>query len=169
MGTATSSTGAVDTVTTGPIQGSVKHYQEVDGLRIPVRRINLTNGEHFDVFDTSGPYTDDNAVIDLEAGLPKLRDEWAKPAVDGPPTQLAWARQGIITAEMRFIAAREGVSPELVRDEVAAGRAVIPANHKHPELEPTIIGKKFLAITFAATGADSAVCPLAAAWIAANS
>ncbi|MFD5175264.1 phosphomethylpyrimidine synthase ThiC [Nocardia sp. NPDC058379] len=144
MGTATSSTGAVDTVTTGPIQGSVKHYQEVDGLRIPVRRINLTNGEHFDVFDTSGPYTDDNAVIDLEAGLPKLRDEWDKPAVDGPPTQLAWARQGIITAEMRFIAAREGVSPELVRDEVAAGRAVIPANHKHPELEPTIIGKKFL-------------------------
>ncbi|MEV0058771.1 phosphomethylpyrimidine synthase ThiC [Nocardia sp. NPDC050718] len=144
MGTATSSTGAVDTVTTGPIQGSVKHYQEVDDLRIPVRRINLTNGEHFDVFDTSGPYTDDNAVIDLEAGLPKLRDEWAKPAVDGPPTQLAWARQGIITAEMRFIAAREGVSPELVRDEVAAGRAVIPANHKHPELEPTIIGKKFL-------------------------
>ncbi|MBW0275730.1 phosphomethylpyrimidine synthase [Nocardia sp. MH4] len=144
MGTATSSTGAVDTVTTGPIQGSVKHYKEVDGLRIPVRRINLTNGEHFDVFDTSGPYTDDNAVIDLEAGLPKLRDEWDRPTVDGPPTQLAWARQGIITPEMRFIAAREGVSPELVRDEVAAGRAVIPANHKHPELEPTIIGKKFL-------------------------
>ncbi|MEV6059797.1 phosphomethylpyrimidine synthase ThiC [Nocardia asteroides] len=147
MGTATSSNGStapVDTVTTGPIQGSVKHYREVDGLRIPVRRINLTNGEHFDVFDTSGPYTDDNAVIDLEAGLPKLRDEWDKPAVDGPPTQLAWARQGIITSEMRFIAAREGVSAELVRDEVAAGRAVIPANHKHPELEPTIIGKKFL-------------------------
>ncbi|MGS2807203.1 phosphomethylpyrimidine synthase ThiC [Nocardia sp. MW-W600-9] len=144
MGTATSSTGAVDTVTTGPIQGSVKHYKEVDGLRIPVRRINLTNGEHFDVFDTSGPYTDDNAVIDLEAGLPKLRDEWDRPTVDGPPTQLAWARQGIITPEMRFIAAREGVAPELVRDEVAAGRAVIPANHKHPELEPTIIGKKFL-------------------------
>ncbi|MGW6425988.1 phosphomethylpyrimidine synthase ThiC [Nocardia sp. NPDC055053] len=147
MGTATPSNGStapVDTVTTGPIQGSVKHYQEVDGLRIPVRRINLTNGDHFDVFDTSGPYTDDNAVIDLEAGLPKLRDEWDKPAVDGPPTQLAWARQGVITSEMRFIAAREGVSPELVRDEVAAGRAVIPANHKHPELEPTIIGKKFL-------------------------
>ena len=146
MGTATSSTGGtpVDTVTTGPIQGRVTHYQEVDGLRIPVRRINLTNGEHFDVFDTSGPYTDDNAVIDLDAGLPKLRDEWDTPSVDGPPTQLAWARQGIITPEMRFIAAREGVSPELVRDEVALGRAVIPANHNHPELEPTIIGKKFL-------------------------
>ncbi|MFC9663089.1 phosphomethylpyrimidine synthase ThiC [Nocardia sp. NPDC127606] len=144
MGSNTSSDRTVDTVTTGPIQGSVKHYQEVDGLRIPVRRINLTNGDHFDVFDTSGPYTDDNAVIDLEAGLPKLRDEWDSPTVDGPPTQLAWACQGIITPEMRFIAAREGVSPELVRDEVALGRAVIPANHNHPELEPTIIGKKFL-------------------------
>ncbi|MFD6401013.1 phosphomethylpyrimidine synthase ThiC [Nocardia sp. NPDC060249] len=144
MGSNTSSDRTVDTVTTGPIQGSVKHYQQVDDLRIPVRRINLTNGDHFDVFDTSGPYTDDDAVIDLEAGLPKLRDGWDSPTVDGPPTQLAWARQGIITPEMRFIAAREGVSPELVRDEVALGRAVIPANHRHPELEPTIIGKKFL-------------------------
>ncbi|MFF0528483.1 phosphomethylpyrimidine synthase ThiC [Nocardia amikacinitolerans] len=141
---ATANGAAVDTVTTGPIEGSVKAYKEVDELRIPVRRINLTTGEHFDVYDTSGPYTDDNATIDLEAGLPKLRDTWTKPQVDGPPTQLAWARQGIITPEMRFIAAREGVEPELVRDEVAAGRAVIPANHKHPELEPTIIGKKFL-------------------------
>jgi phosphomethylpyrimidine synthase len=134
----------VDSVTTGPIEGSTKHYQEVDDLRIPVRRVNLTNGEHFDVYDTSGPYTDDAATIDVEAGLPKLRDGWTKPEVDGPPTQLSWARQGIITPEMRFIAAREGVTPELVRDEVAAGRAVIPANHNHPELEPTIIGKKFL-------------------------
>ncbi|MET8650032.1 phosphomethylpyrimidine synthase ThiC [Nocardia aurea] len=134
----------VDTVTTGPIEGSVKHYRQVDDLRIPVRRINLTNGETFDVYDTSGPYTDTAAAIDLEAGLPALRDGWEKPRVDGPPTQLAWARRGIITPEMRFIAAREGVTPESVREEVAAGRAVIPANHKHPELEPTIIGKKFL-------------------------
>ncbi|WP_228837672.1 phosphomethylpyrimidine synthase ThiC [Nocardia amamiensis] len=138
------SSAPVDSVTTGPIEGSVKHYLEVDDLRIPVRRINLTNGEHFDVYDTSGPYTDDTASIDVEAGLPKLRDTWTKPTVAGPRTQLAWARQGIVTPEMRFVAAREGVSPELVRDEVAAGRAVIPANHKHPELEPTIIGKKFL-------------------------
>ncbi|MFC6013514.1 phosphomethylpyrimidine synthase ThiC [Nocardia lasii] len=144
MGSNTSAHETVDTVTTGPIQGSVKHYKEVDDLRIPVRRINLTNGDTFDVFDTSGPYTDNNTVIDLEAGLPKLRDGWDKPAVEGPRTQLHWARQGIITPEMRFIAAREGVSAELVRDEVARGRAVIPANHQHPELEPTIIGKKFL-------------------------
>ena len=146
----------VDTVTTGPIQGSVKHYEQVDDLRIPVRRVNLTNGEHFDVYDTSGPYTDDAATIDVEAGLPKLRDEWAKPQVDGPPTQLAWARQGIITSEMRYIAAREGVSPELVRDEVAAGRAVIPANHNHPESEPMIIGKKF-AVKINANIGNSAV------------
>ncbi|WP_052373852.1 phosphomethylpyrimidine synthase ThiC [Nocardia otitidiscaviarum] len=150
----------VDTVTTGPIEGSVKHYQqlEADGttLRIPVRRINLTNGEHFDVYDTSGPYTDSSASIDVEAGLPKLRDAWAKPDVPGPRTQLAWARAGIITKEMHYIAAREGVSPELVRDEVAAGRAVIPANHNHPESEPMIIGKKF-AVKINANIGNSAV------------
>lgn len=134
----------VDSVTTGPIEGSVKHYRDIDGLRIPVRRIELTNGDHFDVYDTSGPYTDPTATINLEAGLPALRNEWEKPEVPGPRTQLAWARAGIVTAEMRFVAAREGVPAELVRAEVAAGRAVIPANHRHPELEPTIIGKKFL-------------------------
>lgn len=134
----------VDSVTTGPIEGSAKHYREVDGLRIPVRRIDLTDGRHFDVYDTSGPYTDAAATIDLEAGLPALRDGWAKPDIPGPRTQLAWARAGVVTAEMRFIAAREGVEPDLVRAEVAAGRAVIPANHRHPELEPTVIGKKFL-------------------------
>ncbi|MCX0270683.1 phosphomethylpyrimidine synthase ThiC [Nocardia zapadnayensis] len=134
----------VDSVTTGPIEGSVKHYRDIDGLRIPVRRIELTNGDHFDVYDTSGPYTDDTATIDLEAGLPALRNEWDKPDVPGPRTQLTWARAGIVTPEMRFVAAREGVPAELVRAEVAVGRAVIPANHRHPELEPTVIGKKFL-------------------------
>ncbi|MET8797865.1 phosphomethylpyrimidine synthase ThiC [Nocardia sp. NPDC004568] len=134
----------VDSVTTGPIEGSVKHYRDIDGLRIPVRRIELTNGDHFDVYDTSGPYTDPTATINLESGLPALRDKWEKPDVPGPRTQLAWARAGIVTAEMRFVAAREGVPAELVRAEVAAGRAVIPANHRHPELEPTVIGKKFL-------------------------
>jgi phosphomethylpyrimidine synthase len=144
------------TVTTGPIEGSSKQYLTVDGLSVPVRRVHLTNGEHLDLYDTSGPYTDAGATIDLEAGLAKTRDDWAKPdPVDlggtsrsgGPNlarTQLAWARAGIITAEMRYCAAREGVSAEIVREEVAAGRAVIPANHKHPESEPMIIGKRFL-------------------------
>ncbi|MEP9391832.1 phosphomethylpyrimidine synthase ThiC [Gordonia sp. VNK1] len=131
-------------LTTGPIQGSTKHYLEVDGLRVGQRRIHLTNGEHLDVYDTSGPYTDDAAVIDVEQGLPPTRDSWTRPApVDGASTQLAWARAGIVTDEMRFIAAREDVDVELVRREVAAGRAVIPVNHRHPESEPMIIGKAF--------------------------
>ncbi|AEF39003.1 phosphomethylpyrimidine synthase ThiC [Hoyosella subflava] len=137
----------VDTVTTGPIEGSSKVYKpvpETKSLTFPMRRVHLTNGDHLDLYDTSGPYTDTTALIDLENGLPKQRDNWAKPApVDGASTQLAWARAGIITDEMRYIAARESVAPEMVRDEVAAGRAVICANHKHPEIEPMIIGKAF--------------------------
>ncbi len=143
MGTRVSET-AVSTVTQGPIEGSSKHYREIDHLRVPARRIQLTNGEHLDVYDTSGPYTDVTATIDVEHGLPPTRDAWHRPEpVNGASTQLAWARAGIVTDEMRFIAAREGVEVELVRAEVAAGRAVIPANHRHPESEPMIIGKRF--------------------------
>ncbi|WP_104089908.1 MULTISPECIES: phosphomethylpyrimidine synthase ThiC [unclassified Cryobacterium] len=136
-----------ETVTTGPIQGSSKRYEPVPawpGLEIPVRRVNLSNGEHFDLYDTSGLYTDDTATIDLEKGLPKTRAGWEHPLpIDGAATQLVWARAGIVTPEMAYIAAREGVSVELVRDEVARGRAVIPANRMHPESEPMIIGKAF--------------------------
>ncbi|GEE01379.1 phosphomethylpyrimidine synthase [Gordonia spumicola] len=140
MGTTVSA----DSVTTGPIQGSTKEYLEIDELRVPQRRVHLTNGEHLDLYDTSGPYTDSGAVIDVEAGLPAIRDQWSKPApVDGVSTQLAWARAGVVTPEMRYIAAREGVDVDLVRSEVAIGRAVIPANHRHPECEPMIIGKAF--------------------------
>ena len=135
-------------VTTGPIQGSHKVYLDgPDGIRVPVRRVELTNGEHHDVYDTSGPYTDDAATIDVRAGLPRTRAAWIaarEPAPDGAATQLAWAKAGIVTPEMRFIAIREGVDVELVRSEVAIGRAVIPANRNHPESEPMIIGKKFL-------------------------
>ena len=134
-------------VTTGPIEGSSKVYLDVansSGLTIPVRRVHLTNGDHHDLYDTSGAYTDTDADIDVTAGLAKLRNHWARSEpIDGAVTQLAWARAGIITDEMRYCAAREGLSPELVRDEVAAGRAVIPANHRHPECEPMIIGKRF--------------------------
>ncbi|KUI02160.1 phosphomethylpyrimidine synthase [Mycolicibacterium acapulense] len=128
-------------VTTGAIQGSTKVYRELDqvpGAKVPFRRVNLTNGEHLDLYDTSGPYTDPTATLDLQAGLP------ARPGVvSDRGTQLQRARAGEITAEMAFIAAREAVPAELVRDEVAAGRAVIPANHNHPETEPMIIGKAF--------------------------
>jgi phosphomethylpyrimidine synthase len=134
-------------VTTGPIQGSRKaHLEGPDGIRVPVRRIELTNGEHHDVYDTSGPYTDDTATIDVRAGLPALRERWIaeREPVGGAVTQLAYARAGVVTPEMRFIAIREGVDVELVRSEVARGRAVIPANRRHPEGEPMIIGKRFL-------------------------
>ena len=154
---------ARDQVTTGPIYRSEKLYDDVvfDGspfdaedavLRIPVRRINLTDGTHFDAYDTSGPYTETDADPDLHGGLPKIRESWPTPAPapassESPElaasTQLAWARAGITTPEMAFIAAREGVDAELVRTEVVAGRAVICANKNHPELEPMIIGKKF--------------------------
>ncbi|WP_279629572.1 phosphomethylpyrimidine synthase ThiC [Amycolatopsis kentuckyensis] len=134
---------AAVSVTTGPITGSHKAYQQTEsGLRVPVRRIDLSNGEQFDVYDTSGPYTDPDVEIDVHKGLHRLRAGWA----DGREhnTQLGWAKQGVITREMEYIAARERVSPEFVRDEVARGRAVIPANRKHPETEPMIIGKNFL-------------------------
>ncbi|ULN53013.1 phosphomethylpyrimidine synthase ThiC [Mycolicibacillus parakoreensis] len=128
-------------VTSGPIPYSTKHYREiaaVPGAKVPFRRVNLTTGEHLDLYDTSGPYTDADAAIDLGAGLP------ARPGVvRDRGTQLQRARAGEITAEMAFIAEREGVPAELVRDEVAAGRAIIPANHNHPEIEPMIIGKAF--------------------------
>ncbi|MGH3977618.1 MAG: phosphomethylpyrimidine synthase ThiC [Pseudonocardiaceae bacterium] len=133
-------------VTTGPITGSHKVYREVGELRVPARRVAMTNGEHVDLYDTSGPYTDSDAHIDIHSGLEPLRAPWIPVGepVDGAATQLAWARAGIVTREMEFVAAREGVDVALVRDEVARGRAVIPANHRHPESEPMIIGKKFL-------------------------
>jgi phosphomethylpyrimidine synthase len=143
----TALTGARPQVTTGPIRGSHKEYVEgPDGLRVPVRRIELGNGEHHDAYDTSGPYTDDAVAIDVHSGLPRLRATWPTepdPAT-GARTQLAHARAGRVTREMRYIAVREGLDAELVRSEVAAGRAVIPANRCHPELEPMIIGRRFL-------------------------
>ncbi|EID72605.1 MULTISPECIES: phosphomethylpyrimidine synthase ThiC [Rhodococcus] len=141
-------------VTTGPIEGSTKQYLlSGDDVRVPVRRVHLTNGEHLDLYDTSGPYTDADAAIDLEAGLPHLRAPWI---ADREGTQLDAARAGVTTPEMQYCAAREGVSPEAVRAEVAAGRAVIPANRCHPELEPMIIGKAF-AVKINANIGNSAV------------
>ncbi|MGC5024697.1 phosphomethylpyrimidine synthase ThiC [Tsukamurella sp. DT100] len=159
-----SSSTPVSTVTVGPIEGSEKRYRTVPGtdgdLHVPFRRIALTNGDHHDVYDTSGPYTQytaEDQLHDLAEGLPQTRDAWTTPApVDGASTQLAWARAGIITDEMRYVASREGFDPEKVREEVAAGRAVIPANRKHPELEPAIIGKAF-AVKINANIGNSAV------------
>ncbi len=205
-------------VTTGPIQGSRKIYSSPDArpdMLVPFREIALDPACGEDavrVPDTSGPYTDTNAVIDLERGLQPLRGEWLRrrgldavaaravkpedngfsspdipsgrlvpacpaerPVLEGRDgqyvTQLEFARAGIVTDEMIYVAHRENlgraamlagaeerradgedfgaeiptfITPEFVRDEIARGRAIIPANINHPELEPTIIGRNFL-------------------------
>jgi phosphomethylpyrimidine synthase len=175
-------------------------------LCVPMREIRLCDSrsrlgpiahDAVTVYDTSGPYTDPAAHIDLRAGLPPLRERWIaergdveeQPA-DGessetaarsrlmfarprPPrrakiganvTQMHYARRGLITPEMEFVAIRENqrldeaetqqggrmagtpreITPELVRSEVARGRAILPANINHPESEPMVIGRSFL-------------------------
>ena len=160
------------------------------------------------VYDTSGPYTDPAAKIDIRSGLAPLRQKWVEArgdtvALDGPSsrygqerladpelaslrfnlerkpriakpgmnvTQMHYARKGMVTSEMEYIAIRENqrreelselimrqhpgqhfgaaipkiITPEFVRDEVARGRAIIPVNINHPEIEPMIIGRNFL-------------------------
>jgi phosphomethylpyrimidine synthase len=202
---------ATPEVTTGPLVGSRKIYSSPDGhddVRVPFREIDLTNGDSFQVYDTSGPYADNDAAIDVKRGLEPLRAPWiaargveayqgreVKPEDNGnvgeshlarefkvtrqplrglqghPVTQLEFARAGIVTSEMIYIAHRENVgrqhqadeaqarlddgetfgaclpafvTPEFVRSEVARGRAIIPANINHPESEPMIIGRNFL-------------------------
>ncbi len=189
-----------DVVTRGALPGSKKVM--VGG--VPFREVALSGGEPpIRLYDTSGPYTDDSASIDIEKGLVARRREWIlargdveeyegrarKPEDDGLKSgellsvpqfdraalkplrakpgrnvsQLHYARQGIITEEMKFIAARENlgrslqrdgnsfgasipdeITPEFVRSEIARGRAIIPANINHPETEPMIIGRNFL-------------------------
>jgi phosphomethylpyrimidine synthase len=215
-------------VTTGPVQGSRKVYASPDDapdLRVPFREIVLSeaSGEApFRVYDSSGPYSDAAATIDVEKGLPRVRDAWVQerggveaydgravkpedngnvsgshaarvfptvvrplramtPTLQGgaefasgdhqPLTQFEYARAGIVTKEMIYVAHRENlgraealarakdaigdgesfgadipahITPEFVRDEIARGRAIIPANINHGELEPMIIGRNFL-------------------------
>jgi len=214
-------------LTTAPFPASRKIYVEGSqpGVRVPMREIRLTptrasrdgsveENPSAVVYDTSGPYTDPGATIDIRSGLSPLRRSWIlgrgdveqlsevsseygrrragdsrldsvrfpnlrKPlsAKSGTNvTQMHYARKGIITPEMEFIAIRENqaremmrddyrshgkgvaqhpgqswgasipstITPEFVRDEVARGRAIIPANINHPELEPMIIGRNFL-------------------------
>jgi phosphomethylpyrimidine synthase len=113
-------------------------------IRVPVREVVLTTGDVFALYDTSGPYT--GPAHSGGEALPALRGPWiaARRKRGGPVTQRACARQGQITPEMEFAALREGVAPELVREEIAAGRAVLPANVNHPETEPMVIGQAFL-------------------------
>lgn len=184
------------------INGSIYPF-----LRVPMRKVSLTptvkiapdgtkttrQNDPVYIYDTSGVYTDPAVKIDVNAGVPRLRESWiaerddlellpgitsdygrareADSSLDSVRfahlyaprrarqgkaiTQMALARQGIITPEMEYVAIRENnnaealgikshITPEMVREEVAAGRAVIPANINHPEAEPMIIGRKFL-------------------------
>jgi phosphomethylpyrimidine synthase len=139
------------------------------GMRVPVREIALSGGEPpLRVYDTSGP-----RGHDVRHGLPPVRADWiaarevtsversyAPPpghvAAELPPTlrrptfrgtsavtQMRYARRNEITPEMEYVALREGMRAEFVRSEVARGRAIIPANINHPEIEPMIIGRAF--------------------------
>ena len=202
-----------DSLALRPFPNSRKIY--INGknpsVRVPMREITLSptiaGGESrinppFATYDTSGPYTDPDANIDIRQGLARLREQWivdrndtetlpgltsdygkqqrddqrnATARFPSPPpprrakkgmcvSQMHYARRGIITPEMEFVALRENmraaenahpgqnfgaqmpkiITPEFVRDEVARGRAIIPANVNHPEIEPMIIGRNFL-------------------------
>src|SRR5665811_1489842 len=116
----------------------------------PLRRAWIT--ERADVREYEG------RTIDLDGGVPgengdsdaagDHRHESPRRPLRARPgrtvTQLSYARQGIVTTEMEFVALREGVDAEFVRSEVATGRAIIPANVNHPESEPMVIGRRFL-------------------------
>jgi len=140
-----------------PLESSLPRSSKVtsdNGLDVPQREIALTNGETFRVYDTTGPQGHDP-----RRGLPKRRAAWiAEREARGDTnfSQMHYARRGIVTEEMRFVAIRENVEPEFVRSEIAAGRAILPANRKHPELEPMIIGRNFL-VKINANSGNSAV------------
>jgi hypothetical protein len=136
----------LDRITVGPLAASRKVYApgaRYPEIRVPMREIAQTAPHPpVIVYDTSGPYTDVLQSVDVRRGLEKVRSPWI--ARRGRDTQLGFALRGVITEEMEFVAIREGCTPERVRDEVARARAIIPANVKHPELEPMAIGRAFL-------------------------
>jgi phosphomethylpyrimidine synthase len=197
-------TAHVDDAAVQPLPSSRKVH--VGPLRVPMREISQSGGNPpIAVYDTSGPYTDPAATIDIRRGLLSFRQAWIEARgdtalLDGPTseygkkrlldpklaelrfdlrrkprrarsggrvTQMHYARKGIVTPEMEFIATRENqrmvsglemqhpgesfgariprsIDPEFIRSEVARGRAIIPANINHPETEPMIIGRNFL-------------------------
>ncbi|HUU36153.1 MAG TPA: phosphomethylpyrimidine synthase ThiC [Vicinamibacterales bacterium] len=122
-------------------ESSVATPDGVVPLRVPMREVRLSGGEpSVRLYDTSGP-----RLTDVRQGLPKVREPWAAARRgQASPTQLAYARKGEITPEMAYIAVREGLPAEFVRDEVKRGRAIIPANINHLEFEPMIIGRNVL-------------------------
>jgi phosphomethylpyrimidine synthase len=124
------------------LPGSTRTFLTDGEIKVPVRRIAVAGEPPIDVYDPAGP-----RGVDPHLGLPKLRQPWIEKRQargDTNFSQMHYARRGEITEEMRYVALREGVTTDFVRDEVARGRAIIPANIKHPEAEPMIIGRNFL-------------------------
>ena len=131
-------------------------------LKVAMREITLDDPKCpvLPVYDTSGAYGDPNKTIDVKKGLERIREPWIRERLEkdgGHKTQMQYAREGVITREMEYVAIRENqkmdeifgsngnaITPEFVRKEVAEGRAIIPANVNHPECEPMIIGRNFL-------------------------
>lgn len=141
------------------IQVPFRRIHLSETLHQPTPGVKLPPNEPVDVYDTSSVYGDPDSRIDVKAGLKKVRENWIQDRhsenqqYNHGITQLAYARRGVVTPEMEFIALRENmgrehldnpITPEFVRDEVASGRAIIPVNTRHPESEPMIIGRNFL-------------------------
>ncbi len=141
--------------------GARKVYQSgtIHDIKVGMREVSLAGDNTITLYDTTGSYTNSDYEVDIEVGLPKLRSQWIErrfKEYGGHKTQLWFARQGIITEEMEYVAIRENqglsekvlgenmITPEMVLTEVAEGRAIIPSSIKHPECEPMIIGSKFL-------------------------
>lgn len=114
-------------------------------IQVPMREITQSSEKNppIRIYDTSGPYTDPACTLNLERGLFPMRSGWLKRRPQ-PHTQMYYAKNGIPTEEMEYVALRENKSVDFVQQEVASGRAIIPANINHPELEPMIIGRNFL-------------------------
>lgn len=124
------------------------------GIKVGMREVTLRNGDKVELYDTSGPYGDENYIHDASKGLPDIKSGWGFYSRErGFHTQLWYARNGIVTPEMEYVAIRENIgsgggknhiTPEVVMGEIAAGRAILPSNRRHPEAEPMIIGERFL-------------------------
>lgn len=148
------------------INGTIHSNVKV-GMRMVTQMptVSIDNGKRIEqsnpgiyLYDTSGPYGDSNYEIDLKKGLPLLRKEWINKRLNDDAHnvgQMYYAKRGIITPEMEYVAIRENmncqqmgfsthITPEFVCNEIAEGRAIIPSNINHPESEPMIIGRNFL-------------------------
>jgi phosphomethylpyrimidine synthase len=137
-------------VTSGPLSGSRKVYSSPEGdadLRVPFREIALSGGEPpFRVYDTSGPYTDEAAAIDVKRGLPHLRAPWIEARRgEGLVTQLEFARAGIITKEMVYIAQRENIGRErLGRAQAEEAEARLADGESFGAALPSLVTPEFV-------------------------